>query len=29
MVAVLAGGIQAWHKAGYPLIRWDDPMPAA
>jgi rhodanese-related sulfurtransferase len=25
-VAVLAGGIRAWHLAGYPIIRWDDPV---
>jgi rhodanese-related sulfurtransferase len=24
-VAVLAGGIRAWHEAGYPMVRWDDP----
>ncbi len=24
-VAVLAGGIRAWHGAGLPLVRWDDP----
>jgi 3-mercaptopyruvate sulfurtransferase SseA len=23
-VAVLAGGIRAWHQAGYPIVRWDD-----
>jgi rhodanese-related sulfurtransferase len=24
-VAVLAGGIHAWHAAGLPIVRWDDP----
>jgi rhodanese-related sulfurtransferase len=23
-VAVLLGGIRAWHQAGYPLERWTD-----
>jgi rhodanese-related sulfurtransferase len=23
-VAVLAGGIRAWHEAGYPMVRWND-----
>lgn len=23
-VAVLAGGIKAWHRAGYPIVRWTD-----
>jgi hypothetical protein len=28
-VAVLAGGIKAWHLAGFPIVRWDDtPGPA-
>jgi len=24
-VAVLVGGIKAWHEAGQPLERWNDP----
>jgi len=24
-VAALAGGINAWHAAGYPIVRWNDP----
>jgi len=24
-VAVLVGGIRAWHEAGYGLERWNDP----
>jgi rhodanese-related sulfurtransferase len=23
-VAVLLGGIRAWHEAGYPLVKWSD-----
>jgi len=23
-VAVLLGGIRAWHEAGYPLEKWND-----
>jgi rhodanese-related sulfurtransferase len=24
-VAVLQGGIGAWEKAGYPMVRWAEP----
>ena len=24
-LAVLVGGIRAWHEAGYPLKKWSDP----
>jgi len=24
-VAVLVGGIRAWHEAGYGLVQWSDP----
>jgi rhodanese-related sulfurtransferase len=24
-VAALAGGIRAWHQAGYAIVKWNDP----
>jgi rhodanese-related sulfurtransferase len=26
-LAVLDGGIRAWHQAGFPIVKWDDSSP--